>query len=63
MIELRPVQKVIASRTELAIAALTVHPGEVVAVVGPTGSGEADLLAYIILREVWVERGLTGGLT
>ena len=39
MIELRGMQKVIDGQTAVDLAELDVHPGEVVAVVGPAGSG------------------------
>jgi ABC-2 type transport system ATP-binding protein len=48
MIELRNLQKVIDQTPVIDIAALTVHPGEVAAVVGPVGSGQAVLLDLLL---------------
>lgn len=50
MIELQHLQKVVGQSTVLDIAALTVGAGEIAAVVGPTGSGKAALLALLTGR-------------
>ncbi len=48
MIELRNLQKVIDQTPVIDIAALTVHPGEIAAVVGPVGSGQASMLDLLL---------------
>ena len=48
MIELKNLQKVIDQTPVIDIAALTVHPGEIAAVVGPVGSGQASLLDLLL---------------
>jgi ABC-2 type transport system ATP-binding protein len=48
MIEIRDLQKVIDGKPVLDIAALTVAAGEIVAVVGPVGSGKDHLLDLLI---------------
>jgi len=48
MIEITNLQKVIDQSTELDIDALEISPGEIAAVVGPTGSGKAILLEILI---------------
>ena len=47
MIVLQNLQKVVEQRTELDIEALRVDPGEIAAIVGPSGSGNADLLSLL----------------
>jgi len=48
MIEIQGLGKVIENHTVLDIPALVIHPGEVVAVVGPAESGIAVLLALLL---------------
>ena len=43
MVELKRIQKVVDQRTALEIDALSVKAGEVVALVGPVGSGRREL--------------------
>lgn len=50
MIELRNLQKVIDQTLVLDLPELSVRSGEVVAVVGPTGSGQAPLLDLLLGR-------------
>jgi ABC-2 type transport system ATP-binding protein len=50
VIELNHLQKVIGQATVLDIEALTVRAGEMVAVVGPEGSGQSALLSLLIGR-------------
>lgn len=47
MIDLQKLQKVIAQRTVLEIDALRVEPGEIAALVGPSGSGNEVLLSLL----------------
>jgi ABC-2 type transport system ATP-binding protein len=48
MIELQNLQKVIDQTPIIDIAALTVHAGEIAAVVGPVGSGQVALLDLLL---------------
>jgi ABC-2 type transport system ATP-binding protein len=50
MIRLQEVQKVVERRTVLEIEALYVDTGEIAAIVGPRGSGKADLLSLLTGR-------------
>ncbi|MBN1933254.1 MAG: LytTR family transcriptional regulator DNA-binding domain-containing protein [Anaerolineae bacterium] len=50
MIELKNLQKIIEQTLVIDIAALTVRPGEIAAVVGPVGSGQAPLLDLLLGR-------------
>ncbi len=50
MIQLDRLQKVIDTNPVVNISALTVNPGEVVALVGPAGSGKAHLFDLLIGR-------------
>lgn len=47
MITLHKLQKVVEQRTILDIEQLVVEPGEIAAIVGPSGSGTADLLPLL----------------
>ncbi len=47
MIELNQLQKIVGGHTLLDIQALTVNAGEVTAILGPTGSGKAELFALL----------------
>ncbi len=47
MITLHKLQKVVEQRTVLDIEELLVEPGEIAAIVGPSGSGQADLLPLL----------------
>jgi ABC-2 type transport system ATP-binding protein len=48
MIVVQKLQKVVEQRTFLDIDALQVEPGEIAAIVGPSGSGKSALLALLI---------------
>ena len=47
MIEIHNLQKIIDQRTAVDISDLTVHPGEVVSLIGPVGSGKSELVEML----------------
>ena len=53
MISLQNLQKVVEQRTVLDIEKLEVAPGEIAAIVGPSGSGNDILRPQITLYRGW----------